>query len=375
VWDDVLTSYRFSPEHPLNPRRLQLTVELMHALHLLEGDDVLLAPPRAATDAELLTVHAPEYVEAVKRARPDQRFGLGTDDVPVVAGMHEASAQIVGATLVAAELVMSGAARRAFNISGGLHHAHRSKAAGFCVYNDLAVAIRWLQRTHGARVMYIDYDAHHGDGVQEIFYHDPDVLTVSYHESGAFLFPGTGFVDEIGEGDGYGFSVNVPLEPHTSDASLRAVFDELVPQLAAAFRPDIIVLQNGCDSHMLDPLTHLNCTTRIFEDLVKTVCAVADEHCGGRIIATGGGGYAVEEVVPRAWTLVWSALRGVEVTNTIPAQWLARVEREAGRALPHLLRDEVARREAAAEYDTNDKTMRAARKRVLPLLTGWGLAF
>jgi acetoin utilization protein AcuC len=339
---------------------------------------VLLVPPRRATDDEIMTVHTREYLEAVKRAQPNLRYGLGTEDVPVVAGMHDAAAMIVGATLVAAEQVMSGQVTRAFSLAGGLHHAQRNQASGFCIYNDLAVAIRWLQKQHGARVMYIDYDAHHGDGVQWIFYDDPEVLTVSYHESGAFLYPGTGFIDEIGEADGYGYSVNVPLEPHTRDASLLRAFRDVVPDVAAAFKPDVIVLQNGCDTHELDPLTHLRCSTRVSEECVRIVCDVADQHCDGRVIATGGGGYGIYDVVPRAWTLVWSALRGLQAPDEIPAAWLRAVEREAGRPLPRTLRDPAddgAAEPDGTELDMNGKTVRAVRNRVLPLLTGWGLAF
>ena len=353
-----MASYRFSEHHPLNPRRLELTVARINELHLLAGTDTRVVAPRAATEAELESVHAREYIEAVKRAQPNARYGLGTEDVPAVAGMHEAASAIVGATLVAAELVMSGAVTRAMNISGGLHHAHRVQASGFCIYNDLAVAIRYLQREHNARVMYIDYDAHHGDGVQWIFYTDPEVLTVSYHESGAFLYPGTGFVDEIGEGDGYGYSVNVPLDAYTEDESFIQVFNDFVPQLAEAFKPDVIVLQNGCDSHVLDPLTHLRCTTRTFDAVVRTVCAIADEYCNGRIIATGGGGYAIQDVVPRAWTIVWSLLSGIEPdASLLDPPGLVRPDPDSNHA------------------EMNDKTMRAARSRVLPLITGWGLAF
>lgn len=358
IWDDELTTYRFSEQHPLNPRRLQLAYQEITRRNLLAGADVIVLPPRTASDAELTTVHAREYVEAVKRGEANLRYGLGTDDVPAVPGMHEAAARIVGATLVAAEQVMSGAARRAFSMAGGLHHAHRVQASGFCIYNDLAVAIRYMQQQYGARVLYIDYDAHHGDGVQWIFYGDPEVLTVSYHESGAFIFPGTGFIDEIGEGEGYGYSVNVPLDPHTEDDSFIQVFNELVPVLAEAFQPDVIVLQNGCDQHWLDPLTHLRCTTRTTESVVRTVCAIADKYCGGRIVATGGGGYAIEEVVPRAWTLVWSVLRGVEPDPLL-----------------HDPPDLVPPLPDSQHAEMNDKTMRAVRSRVLPLLTGWGLAF
>lgn len=358
IWDDRLTTYRFSEQHPLNPRRLELTYREIRRRKLLDDEDVLVLPPRAATDAELMTVHTPAYVAAVKRAQPDLRYGLGTEDVPAVAGMHDAAAQIVGATLVAAEQVMSGAVQRAFNMAGGLHHAHPQKASGFCIYNDLAVAIRHIRKQHAARVMYIDYDAHHGDGVQACFYADPEVLTVSYHESGAFIFPGTGFVEELGEGDGYGYSVNVPLDPHTEDDSFIQVFNDFVPRLAESFQPDVIVLQNGCDSHVLDPLTHLRCTTQLTEAVVRTVCAIAEAHCGGRIIATGGGGYAVEEVVPRAWTLVWSLLAGIEADPML---------HDPPGTVPPL--------PDSSHAEMNDKTMRAVRSRVLPLLTGWGFAF
>ncbi len=358
VWDELLTTYRFSEHHPLNPRRLALTHALMAERGLLASGDVQLFEPRPATDDELMLVHTREYIEAVKRAEPNPRYGLGTDDVPAVEGMHEAASRIVGATLLAAEQVMSGAVTRAFNMAGGLHHAHRAKASGFCIYNDLAVAIKYMQQRYSARVMYVDYDAHHGDGVQWIFYHDPEVLTISYHESGAFLYPGTGFIDEIGEGEGHGYSVNVPLEAHTEDESFIQVFTELVPALADAFKPDVIVLQNGCDAHFLDPLTHLRCTTRTFESVVRTVCQIADQHCAGRIVATGGGGYAIEEVVPRAWTIVWSLLRGLEPPADL---------RDAADMVPPLPNP--------GDPAMNDKTMRAVRARVLPLLTGWGLAF
>jgi acetoin utilization protein AcuC len=274
---------------------------------------------------------------------------------------------------------MSGQATRAFTLAGGLHHARRAEAAGFCIYNDLVVAIRWLQRHHQARVLYLDIDAHHGDGVQWLCYTDPDVLTVSLHESGAFLFPGTGFIDELGDGDGYGYSVNVPLDAHTEDASFLHAFRALVPDLADHFRPDVIVLQAGCDAHTLDPLTHLRCTTGLYEQLVRLACDVADRHCHGRIIATGGGGYAVHSVVPRAWTLAWSALRGIDVADGLPADWVERMERESGQALPHTLRDPAdafppAPRRAEVE-ENNRRTVAAVKQQVLPLLTGWGLAF
>jgi acetoin utilization protein AcuC len=382
IWDDALADYRFTDDHPLNPRRLELTLDLIRRLDLL--DDTV--PARSASDDELRAVHAPEFVAAVQGASAGttplstlQQFGLGSGDVPIVPGMHDAAAHIAGATMRAAELVMSGEYTRAFNIAGGLHHARRAEASGFCVYNDLACAIRWLQQTHGARVMYIDIDAHHGDGVQQIFYADPDVLTVSFHESGAFLYPGTGFIDELGEDDGYGYSVNVPLDPHTDTESFIDCVRALVPPLAEAFAPDVIMLQAGCDAHILDPLTHLRCTTALYREAVRIVSDVADTHCNGRIIATGGGGYAIYTVVPRAWTIVWAMLTKQDVPGEVPLEFQRLLRHESGQAVPATLIDAPdAFATTSLMLDarvTNRQTVDAVRRTCLPLITGWGLGF
>lgn len=387
VWDPIFTSYRFRTDHPFNPKRLELSVSLIRELGLVDDDAFRVVPPRPATDDELLSIHSPEYVAAVKRLGADDapagaaawKWGLGTDDNPVFAGMHEVAATVVGGTLTAAELVMGGTATRAFSIAGGLHHAHRDRASGFCVYSDLAVAIEWMRREHGARVLYIDYDAHHGDGVQGLFYDAPDVLTLSIHESGRYLFPGTGFVDELGEGDGYGYSLNLPMEPFTEDGSWLAAYRDLLPEVAAAFRPDVIVLQNGCDAHALDPLTHLRCTTALYEETVRLTCQVADEYCGGRIVATGGGGYSVWRVVPRAWSLVWAGLSGQTAPDQVPHHWIQRWQGESPELLPERLRDQpdcytpVPRRE---EIETmNRRILESLRRTALPLLRGWSMHF
>lgn len=383
VWSDELAGFRFRPGHPLDPRRLELSVSLIRSMGLLDGHAVV--EPGPGSDEDLLSVHDPDYVEAVRAAsadpgaRVDPRFGLGTQDVPVVPRMHEMSRAVVGSTLTAAELVASGRFTRAFGVAGGLHHAHARAASGFCVYNDLAVAIRWLQQEHGWRVLYIDYDAHHGDGVQDIFYHDPDVLTVSLHESGLYLFPATGFVDELGEGDGHGFCANVPLEAQTEDASYLAAFDAVVPELAAAFRPDVLVVQTGCDTHAFDPLTHLRCTTNLAEALMRRVVAIAEEHCAGRIVATGGGGYAIRTVVPRAWTLGWATLCGGVAPDAIPEDWLRAVQAESTARIPTTLRDPpglVGPTPRRGEVEqANELTVRSLKRRLMPLVTGWGLGF
>lgn len=337
--------YRFNDEHPFDPLRLRLTVELIEACGLFDAEHRLL-PPRPATDAELATIHSPAYIAAVQTAgrgtlppSTAADFGLGTDDVPIFPGMHQAAALLVGGSLLATELVMRGEVAHAFNLGGGLHHAMRARAAGFCVYNDIAVACRHLVDQHGARVLYIDNDAHHGDGVQELFYDTADVLTVSFHETGRYLFPGTGATHERGRGAGYGYAVNVPLDAFTDDASWLHAFEAIIPALTRAYRPDVIVLQNGCDGHFLDPQTHLHATTRTPERVATLVHNLAHECCDGRLIALGGGGYDIWRVVPRAWTLVWAALGEQAVPEAVPPTWLADWQPVAGTPLPRRMRD------------------------------------
>jgi acetoin utilization protein AcuC len=385
VWDPAVTSYRFRPDHPFNPKRLDLSISLIEALGLLDGTTCRMVAPRMATDEELLAVHSREYVDAVKRfsaggsSEGAGRYGLGTEDTPIFPGMHDVTALVTGATLRAAELVMSGEVKRSFSIAGGLHHAHHDRGSGFCVYSDLAAAIAWIRREHQARVLYLDYDAHHGDGVQGIFYADPEVLTLSLHESGRYLYPGTGFVDELGEGDGYGYSLNLPLEPFTEDGSWLDIHRKLLPEVIEAYRPDVIVVQNGCDGHSLDPLTHLRASTRLYEETIRIVCEVADSVCGGRVVATGGGGYAIWQVVPRAWALIWGGLSGQQVPNRVPREWLDRWQGEAPVLLPECVRDPgedhapVPRREEIEA--TNRRTLESLRRQALPLIRGYGLGW
>ncbi len=316
VWGESFMDYKLSEDHPLQPIRVKLAVEQIRALGLLDRAGVI--PPRRATDAELALVHSPSYVDLVRRlSDPDQAptvpvgevmmAGLGSSDNPVAEGMHAACAEIVGGSLVAAEAIESGGALHVFNPAGGLHHAMRDRASGFCVYNDAAVAIEWLRR-RGHRVAYIDVDVHHGDGTQALFYDRSDVLTISLHESGRYLFPGTGFTDEVGEGDGYGCSANLPIQPFCWDEPWLAAFEAVVPPLLRRFQPTILLTQDGCDTHLLDPLAHLQCSTRLWPVIGRRFHELAHELCDGRWLATGGGGYAIREVVPRAWALLFAEM-------------------------------------------------------------------
>jgi acetoin utilization protein AcuC len=316
VWGEALMAYQLSHDHPMQPLRLRLTVELMERLGLLDRAQVV--APRQADDAELRLAHSGPYVDLVKMlSDPFFREGVGQaaaaeagfggPDNPVADEMHEAGATVVGGSLVAAESVHTGAALHAFSPAGGLHHAARDRASGFCVYNDVAVAAAWL-RDRGHRVACVDIDAHHGDGTQAIFYSDPNVLTISLHESGEYLFPGTGSPDEVGIGPGRGASANLPLEPYTWDEPWLAAFEAVVPPLLRRFRPTVLVTQDGCDTHLLDPLTNLNGSTAIWPRVGRRFHDLAHELCEGRWVALGGGGYAVREVVPRAWTLLFAEM-------------------------------------------------------------------
>jgi acetoin utilization protein AcuC len=308
--------YRLSEGHPLQPIRVKLAVELMRELGLTDLAEVV--PPRVATDGELALCHSTHYVELVRTlSEPDLRHGVpwaeiaaggfASPDNPIADGMHEACAAVVGGSLIAAEVVHSGSALHAFNPAGGLHHASRSSASGFCVYNDVAIAVAWL-RAQGHRVACVDVDVHHGDGTQALFYSEPEVLTVSLHESGRYLFPGTGFPDECGAGRARGTAANLPLAPYTWDEPWLAAFEATVPALLRAFRPTVLVTQDGCDSHFLDPLAHLQTSTAIWPRVGRRFHELAHELCEGRWVATGGGGYAIREVVPRAWTLLFAEM-------------------------------------------------------------------
>ena len=250
--------------------------------------------------------------------------------LPIFPHMHEASAMLVGGTLTAVDEVMEGRARYALNLGGGLHHGFQGKASGFCVYNDSSVAIKYIQKKYGARVLYIDTDAHHGDGVQWTFYDDPNVCTLSIHETGRYLFPGTGAVTERGNGDGYGTSFNFPIDAFTEDESFLEIYKTAIEEVAAFFKPDVILTQNGADAHYFDPLTHLYGTMKIYEQIPRIAREVAERYCDGRWIAVGGGGYDIWRVVPRAWAHIWLAMKKTPLpAGKLPEQWLTAWQTES----------------------------------------------
>lgn len=346
VWDRGILEYNFGADHPLKPVRVELTVELSRAYGLLDHPRLRVLPARQATREELETVHLPDYIDAVERISKtagdpyaSYGYGIGLGDNPAFPDMHHAAAHVAGGSLTGAELIASNTAEHAFHPAGGLHHAMPGNASGFCVYNDPAIAIRALLARGYERIAYVDVDVHHGDGVQSVFYTDPRVLTISLHESGAYLFPGTGFPQEIGAGDGEGTSANVALPPSTSHEEYREAFEQVVPPLVAAFKPQVLVTQLGCDTHVTDPLAHLALDTRTYRYLAHAFHELAHYECDGRWLATGGGGYQIYSVVPRAWTIYAAEQVGVELPEEIPPEWIEIAhDRGAGR-LPETLSD------------------------------------
>jgi acetoin utilization protein AcuC len=321
LYSDEFSRFSYGSAHPLKPFRLKLTYELIKACGLLAPADPRVIVPIPARREDLLAFHSSEYIDVLEASNSGtpvpgaSAFGLGKGDNPVFPGMFDWSLLIAGASLAAADLVDSGEAEIAFNISGGLHHALTSRASGFCYVNDPVLAIMLLVN-RGRRVAYIDIDAHHGDGVQTAFYDTDKVLTISLHETGQTLFPGTGFEQETGEGAGKGYSVNVPLPPEAGDEMFVRAFSSVVPALVERYRPDVIVSQLGADTFWSDPLAHLNVTTKGFSTMVEMIKSLSPKW-----VALGGGGYDVANVA-RAWTLAWAIMNDVQAPDEIPASFL-----------------------------------------------------
>ncbi len=329
IWDPAMLEYDLGGHHPMHPLRWELTWALAKSLDVLSGIETY--RPAPADDETLATIHSAEYIAAVKRASDtagstgSQRYGIDSPDNPAFPRMHASAALIAGGSVTAARAIANGETDRAVNIAGGLHHAMRDQASGFCVYNDAALAIRALLDSGVERVAYIDVDVHHGDGVQAAFYDDPRVLTVSIHESPLALWPGTGWPGEVGRGDAAGTSVNIPIPAGTADPLWLRAFQAVVPGVVKAFRPQVLVTQHGADSHAEDPLADLNLTVDGHRSSYLALRELAETYTDGRWLALGGGGYALVRVVPRSWThlLAIVADRAIDPRRTIPADWTA----------------------------------------------------
>ena len=367
LFHDRYLDYDFGPEHPFSPVRQRMVVSLLDALGHPLNDE---APP-VASRGHVRRVHSEQFVSTVEAASDGTAppkawdYGLDTGDVPVFEGMDAAARGLVGGTLHGARLIAERTTDCVLQLGGGLHHAHRGRASGFCVYNDLSVAVNRL-RQNGLRVAYIDIDVHHGDGVQALHYDDPGVLTISLHESGRYLFPGSGAVEDIGTDAGEGTSLNVPLAPHTEAESYRDVFDRVVPYALKQFDPDVIVAQCGADAHFKDPLADLLLTTQTYEYLFRQLLALADEYAGCRILCTLGGGYHLDAVA-RIWTLLALIIQDHPLPDTLPDVWREEWQEQITDPLTPTLHDpersfDVSRRASITEEN------RQTSKQVLELL-------
>jgi acetoin utilization protein AcuC len=368
-YTDAYVDFDYGPMHPLKVIRLKLTYDLIRAYGLLNLPSVRFFPTQKATDEDLATFHSRKYLHVLRQANDGRKegnayaYGLGPGDNPIFPGFYDWSLWVTGATLQAVDFVADGEGEIAFNIAGGLHHAHHSRASGFCYVNDAVVGIlRLLEK--GKRVAYLDLDAHHGDGVQKAFYQTNQVMTISLHETGNSLFPGTGFEYEIGEEEGKGYSVNLPFPPYTDDDVYLWAFEEVVPPLIQAFQPDVLVTQLGVDTFENDPLTNLSLSIHGFEKVVRRI-----KDLSVKWVALGGGGYEVSNVA-RAWTLAWAVMNGVELRNELPEVFLEEAgrlgifERELRGASPKPA-SENQRREVRSE---TERIVNQVKKIIFPLL-------
>ncbi len=372
IWGEAVRDYDFGPDHPLTPRRFGPGLDLLRRT----GADRFLEPGEA-TDEQLARLHDRRYIRQVRSFsdHPWQpgRMGIGPGDCPPFHGMHEAAAAIAAGSIEAVDRIVRGEALHAFNPGGGLHHAMAGHASGFCIYNDVALGVA-AARDAGHRVLYVDVDVHHGDGTQALFWDDPDVLTISIHETGRTLFPGTGSTDETGGPRAPGSALNVPLEPYSGEPSWVPAVERTVETLAERFRPTFLVTQHGCDTHAWDPLAHLRVTTAGYARVTPFLDRIAHLHCEGRWLATGGGGYDAFRVVPRSWALVWLAQAHRDPPSETPVEWRERWDADArtvsGGSAPATYVDPPGTAPAEPEgyLDRNRQTVERSVGKVLDLL-------
>lgn len=374
VYDDTLLQYDFGPLHPLKSIRLKLAFELMKSMGLLGSSKVSIVEPTTAGVEQILLFHTLNYVNLVEKSSMTGRGLLDQGDTPAFKGCFEASKRYVGASVLASDLIMRGEVEHAFNPSGGLHHAHPARASGFCIFNDPAIVVSHLKKKYRVRKMlYLDVDAHHGDGVMYGFYSDPSLLDIDFHEDGRYLFPGTGFSHETGEGEARGLKVNIPLLPLTGDRSYLKAFHEIVPKLVRSFKPEVILMQCGADAHFDDRLANLRLSTKCYEKIVDIIHSLAHEVSNGRLLLLGGGGYSLSSVA-RCWTLAFAKMAETELEDEIPQNWRAFYERLSAEEAPDRLRDSTGRAEKEPnESHENVKQVLNELNATIPMLSWNGL--
>jgi acetoin utilization protein AcuC len=333
--------YDLGEGHPFDPIRVEMMLDLLKELNY----PVELETPDAVSPEILYSIHDELYVKTVEAVSQGEnnseveKYGLGTIDNPVAPGMAEGARYQTGGTLLAAKLLIEEKTKKVLQLGGGFHHAHKNLAAGFCIYNDLALAIKQMT-DHGWHVAYIDIDVHHCDGVQEIFYSDGKVMTISLHESGEFLFPGTGWIHELGKGMGRSLKLNVPLDPFTEGDSYIEVMNGIIEPALKWFHPDVLVVMAGADAHYSDPLADLMLTTIDYENVFRKILNFADLYSNGKVIFTLGGGYSIT-ATPRIWTILYLLLRNLEIPEKIPESWRHKWGKLVNNKFPEFMHDQL----------------------------------
>ena len=364
--------YNLGAGHPFSPLRMKMTLELLEAL----GENPVYIEPEPVSPSLLYKIHSRDYVEAAEKASAGEvneinleKYGLGTADNPITEGMAEGARYICGGTLLGAQLIAENKTNVALQFGGGLHHAHYASAAGFCLYNDLALAIKDLTE-RGFYVAYIDIDVHHGDGVQEIFYNDDKVMTISFHETGEYLFPGTGSIYELGNGAGKNLKLNVPLEPFTEGESFLEAVKKVVQTALSQFRPDVLVIQSGADAHYSDPLADLLLTTQDYEKLFKLLLELGNNFAKGKMLFTLGGGYSFEAAT-RIWTVLYYVLSKKEIPHDLrlPETWRKRWSEILQTQMPEFLHDAPYPYEKIVRKKEIEAHNRDTVRRLLDLIT------
>ncbi len=339
IYSPKYSLYNLGEGHPFSPIRSEMVIDLLTQLGVMKTP----IEPEPIAPEELYSIHDKEYIDAVERVSKGEtvenieKYGLDTQDNPIVKDMALGARYICGGTKLGAKLLIKGEAQKVLQLGGGLHHAHYNSAAGFCLYNDLALSIKEMTN-NGWHVAYLDLDVHHGDGVQEIFYSDENVMTISLHETGEFLFPGTGWVHELGKGMGKSLKLNLPLQPFTEGESYMSVIEKAVVPALSWFRPDALVVQAGADPHYSDPLADLMLTTQDFETIYRRVLEIADKYTKGNILITFGGGYSVTATT-RIWALIYYIVNGLELPEKLPEAWRTRWAKHVKGKMPEFLHD------------------------------------
>ncbi len=365
IYNSKYSLYNLGAEHPFSPLRAEMLIDLISEL----GYKTNFEEPESLDYQKLFEIHDPKYVETIeglskgKKLNNANIYGLGTQDNPVTIGMAEGARYQSGGTLLGAKLLIENKEQKVLNLGGGFHHAHKNLASGFCIYNDLALAIKEMVR-HGWHVVYLDIDVHHGDGVQEMFYSDENVMTISLHESGEYIFPGSGWLHKLGKGMGRSLNLNLPLEPFTEGNSYFEVFNKIVTPALSWYKPDAIVIQAGADAHYSDPLADILLTTFDYEKIFKRIIELSDEHCKGRALFTLGGGYSITATT-RVWAILYFLLNNIPLPEKLPGNWRKKWGDKLNKEIPELLHDKLPAYNNIPRKNIIEKTNRDLIQRLL----------